>query len=103
MPYLTRTDVHACPFCQYSSVRTNLKRHLTSAGKKGPRCPGLNQVIPSDVWDNEIVTFYRDDAHVPDLSQFQKGKKSPGPQRKRKMSELQTSDRKKLYNLTKKC
>ena len=57
-----------------------MKKHLTSAGKKGPRCPGLRVVILKDVWDERILLHYTSDAPLPDLAEFVK--KSPGPKRK---------------------
>ena len=80
MPKLSRKDPHSCPMCKYSSTRSNLKRHLTSAGKKGPRCPGLHVVIPANVWEQQILQYYTRDASIPDLSAFVK--KSPGRKRK---------------------
>ena len=80
MPKLKSRDTHECIICESSFKRRSiLLEHFTLLGANGkPRCPGLNDVIPVEVWDQQIVTFYRDDAHVPDLSQFQKCKKSPG-------------------------
>ena len=42
---LKKADMHKCIFCPAKLIRTNLKRHLTSAGKKGPRCPDLKKVV----------------------------------------------------------
>ena len=47
-------ELHNCILCPYKSIRKDMKKHLTSTGKKGPRCPGLKNVIPSDVWVNQI-------------------------------------------------
>jgi len=70
MPKLRKNDVHKCPLCGYSSERGNMKKHLTTAGKKGPRCHGLRVVIPNHFWENEILPFYRDDGKFPDLLQI---------------------------------
>ena len=47
-----------------------MKLHLTTAGKKGPRCTGLRKVIPVDVWSNDIVPHYVFDGKSPDLSEY---------------------------------
>ena len=81
MPNLKRNGDHDCPFCQGSFPRKHLKRHLTSAGKKGLRCPALKEVIPSDVWANVILPHYVADAKLPDLSKYAEVKKSTGKKR----------------------
>eukprot|EP00463_Aulacantha_scolymantha_P000942 TRINITY_DN1641_c0_g1_i3.p1 TRINITY_DN1641_c0_g1~~TRINITY_DN1641_c0_g1_i3.p1 ORF type:complete len:75 (+),score=2.07 TRINITY_DN1641_c0_g1_i3:135-359(+) len=70
MPKLNRDEEHKCPLCPYSSQRKNLKTHLTTAGKKGPKCPGLRVVVPKDVWANDIVPYYSNDSPLPDLGGF---------------------------------
>ena len=67
---LTAFEKHKCIFCPGEFIRTNLKRHLTTAKKNGPRCPGLKKVISSDVWDNQILQYYKNDSPLPDLSCF---------------------------------
>ena len=79
---LKASDLHQCILCPYKSIRKDMKKHLTSVGKKGIRCTGLKKVIPSDVWENQILQFYTNDAPRPDLNQFMR--KSPKGQRKRK-------------------
>ena len=82
MPYLKKNDDHVCPLCPYSTIRKHMKHHLTTAGKKGPRCPMLKKVIPSDIWENQILQYYKNDAPPPDLSYF----KSTPLKRKRKIT-----------------
>ena len=72
MPYLKKNDDHVCPLCPYSTIRKHMKHHLTTAGKKGPRCPGLKKVIPSDVWKKDILPHYVSNAKLPDLDMFRK-------------------------------
>ena len=57
MPNLRKNDAHKCLLCDYSSKRGNLKVHLNSTGKKGPRCPGLKVVIPYDIWSDFDISF----------------------------------------------
>ena len=85
---LTAFEKHKCIFCPGEFIRPNLKRHLTTAKKNGPRCPGLKKVISSDVWDNQILQYYKNDSPLPDLSCF----KSTPLKRKRK-----ENNNKKLY------
>ena len=75
MPNLTKDNQHKCPLCDYSTKRSDLKRHLTTAGKRGPRCPRLKKVIPSQVWTNEILPYYVTGAELGDLSTYVKAKK----------------------------
>ena len=70
MPCLKRTEAHACPFCQYSSIRKDIKKHFISIGKKGPRCSGLKKKIPGEVWKEKILPYYKGDQPLPDLSAF---------------------------------
>ena len=62
MPILTRKEPHQCPLCPKTAVRSKIKEHLTFPGKKGPRCTALKKVIPVDVWENQILQFYTNDA-----------------------------------------
>ena len=78
MPKLSRKDPHHCPLCDYKSVRSKLKDHLTSTGKKGLRCPGLKSVIPAELWKG-IVSHYTNDAPLPDLSGYTKKKPKLSP------------------------
>ena len=55
-----------------------MKTHLTLLGTKGIKCPGLKKVIPSDVWDQQILPFYRDDDPMPESDIYPKS-----PERKR--------------------
>ena len=71
-------DMHKCIFCPYKSIRNNLKRHLTSAGKKGVRCPGLKKVIPKDVWVDAVLPYYVMDGPMPDFAAYIKTKRSSG-------------------------
>ena len=83
MPTLKSNEDHKCPACMYAARRARLKTHLNKANNDGtPKCPGLKKVIPSDVWENQILQFYTNDAPRPDLNQFMR--KSPKGQRKRK-------------------
>ena len=70
MPKLKKNDQHHCPLCKFSSVRRHLKSHLTSAGKKGPRCPGLRVVIPVGVWNDQVLPYYTTNAKLVDLSGY---------------------------------
>jgi len=65
-------DMHKCIFCPCKSIRKNLKRYLTSAGKKGPRCPALKKVIPCDVWTNNILPHYSENAPMPNIDGYKK-------------------------------
>ena len=57
-----------------------MKIHLTTIGKKGLRCPGLKKVIPSDVWENQILPYYKNNAPLPDSSELKRYLfSSPGP------------------------
>ena len=75
MPRLLKTDLHSCLYCKYQSVRSTMKKYLTSAGKKGPRCTGLRKVITDGLW-KQILSHYIDDTPLPDLSGY--CKRSPG-------------------------
>ena len=55
---LKASELHQCILCPYKSIRKDMKKHLTSAGKKGPRCPCLKKVIPSDIWTQQILPHY---------------------------------------------
>ena len=53
------------------AARFSLRDHLIKLStdkKKGPRCPGLKKVIPSDVWTDDIRPHYAAGAMLPDLS-----------------------------------
>ena len=84
MPKLIKSDKHECFMCKkILSQRHHLKRHLTSPNSNGkPWCSGLEKVIPSDVWKNQILPYYKNDAPLPDLSYF----KSTPLKRKRKIT-----------------
>ena len=58
-------DDHECMKCGYTSLRHNMKRHLTKEGKKGPFCIALTVVVPPVVWTKEIVPYYAVDAPKP--------------------------------------
>ena len=83
MSSLKRTDVHTCPFCQYSSIRKHMKTHLTTPGKKGPRCKGLNTSIPADIWKDNIVPYYTTGTPLPDVSPYRKKRRSYGPAKRK--------------------
>eukprot|EP00463_Aulacantha_scolymantha_P000032 TRINITY_DN1014_c0_g1_i1.p1 TRINITY_DN1014_c0_g1~~TRINITY_DN1014_c0_g1_i1.p1 ORF type:complete len:113 (+),score=20.92 TRINITY_DN1014_c0_g1_i1:202-540(+) len=68
MPKLPRNDPHQGPISGYVSIRCNLKQHLTTAGKKGPRCPQLKTVIPPAVWTKKLIPYYAKNGPRPDLS-----------------------------------
>ena len=76
MPKLTAREKHQCFICQkIISNRTNLKHHLMRPTANGDvRCNGLKRVIPSDVWNNEIIPHYVADTKLPDLDEFRKKK-----------------------------
>ena len=61
MPKLKSRDKHSCFIChQIFAARFSLRDHLIKLStdkKKGPRCPGLKKVIPSDVWTDDIRMF----------------------------------------------
>ena len=86
MPKLKSRDKHSCFIChQIFAARFPLKDHLIKLSKdKKPRCPALKTVIPSDVWENQILQFYTNDAPLPDLSGF----KSTTLKRKRKKTKM---------------
>ena len=83
MPILKSRDAHDCLVCGSSFKRRDVLRdHLTlpKASDKKPRCPMLSKVIPSDVWSNDLLPFYRDDAPLPNFASYKKRK--TGRQRK---------------------
>ena len=80
MPKLTKNDPHQCPFFKFCSKRANLKRHLSTEGKKEPRCTGLCVVIPNDVFVKDILPHYTRDRKLPDLTMYTL--KSPGRPKK---------------------
>ena len=49
MPRSRRNEKYKCLMCARPSRLDHMKIHLTCAGTKGPRCPGLKKVIPSDI------------------------------------------------------
>ena len=79
MPKLASRDKHVC--CTCSKVygdRRDFKKHLTLPALTGkPRCSGLKKVIPSDVWVKQILPYYAQDAPLPDLGNFKRGKVGP--------------------------
>ena len=92
MPKLNWDDEHKCPMCTYSSRRNDLKRHLTSVGKKGPRCAGLKKVLSTDEWNQKILPHFRDNAGLQELPSYKL--KSPRGKRKRKpIKEIPRQDR----------
>ena len=83
MPHLSKGDAHVCPFCQYSSsIRKDMKLHLTTSGRKGIRCSGLKKILPISTWTKKVVPYFKDDVELPDLSSYRF--KSPIGRRKRK-------------------
>ena len=82
MPRLTSREKHICFMCQRPfAARFPLKDHLIKLSKdKKPRCPGLRDVVPNDVWTNQLIPYYQNDAPLPDLSSYIL--KSPGRPKK---------------------
>ena len=76
MPNLKSTDAHACVVCKTSlTMRKALKNHLTKTkADEKPRCPGLKKVIPGDFWTQHILPHYSENAPLPDLGNFKRGK-----------------------------
>ena len=72
MPRLKSRDKHSCFICdQIFTARFHLKDHLIKrSSDKKARCVGLKKVIPSDVWENQILQYYKNNAPLPDLSCF---------------------------------
>ena len=87
-------DMHKCIFCPYKSIRSNLKRHLTSTGKKGVRCTALKNVISLEVWTNGILPHYSKNASMPDLREYKK----QSPRKRKKLKAL--GSRKQMKNRT---
>ena len=82
---------HKCPFCPFTSVRHNVKRHITKEGKNGPYCPGLKRPLSPKEWQEGILPFYTMDCPLPDVTVYTKKKR--GRKRKREMVDLPTRSR----------
>ena len=68
-----------------------MKRHLTSTGKKGPRCPGLKRPLSPKEWQESILPYYVDNAELPNLPTYKKR----GRPRVNKMSDIPKRSRRK--------
>ena len=57
----------------------------------------MKKVIPSDVWETQLLKYYATDAPLPNLSCLKSTplKKSPGPKRKKSLEEMSNRGKRK--------